>query len=135
MFINGIAQLKRIAVIDGKTFSFDKSFPYQTVSADTQIIVFDDVKKNFEFERLFSVITEGITLEKKNKDAIKIPVDRSPKVCISSNYPITGEGSSFERRKFEIEFKQHYTTTKTPLDDFGKLLFDEWDEDLSLIHI
>lgn len=129
LFMSGIANIKRVAVIDGKTFSFDKSFPYQTINADTQIILFDDVKKNFEFERLFSVITEGITLEKKNKDAIKIPVERSPKVAISSNYPIAGVGASFERRKFEIEFKQHYTPRFTPLDEFGKLLFDEWSSD------
>ena len=49
-----------------KAFDFSKSFAYQLVSADTQILCFDDVKKYFDFERLFSVVTEGLTLEKKN---------------------------------------------------------------------
>ena len=35
-------------------------------------ISFDDVKKAFDFERLFSAITEGITIEKKNSPTIKI---------------------------------------------------------------
>lgn len=128
IFINAISKLKRVSIIDGKTFSFDKSFPYQTVSADTQIIVFDDVRKNFNFENLFSIVTEGITIEKKNKDAIKLPIDKSPKVLISTNYAVGGDGNSFERRKWDVEFSQHYNKNRTPVDDFGRLLFDEWDE-------
>lgn len=128
IFINAISKLKRSAIIDGKSFSFEKSFPYQTVSADTQMLVFDDVLKNFQFERLFSLITEGITLEKKNKDAIKIPVERSPKVLISTNYALGGEGASFERRMFELEFKQYYKPNFTPYDEFKRYLFDDWND-------
>jgi hypothetical protein len=126
IFINALAKLKRVVVIDGKTFDFSKSFPYQTVSADTHILVFDDVKKNFNFEFLFSLITEGITLEKKNKDAIKLPIERSPKILISTNYAIRGEGNSFDRRKWDLEFTQYYSKDRTPEDEFGRLLFDDW---------
>ncbi len=126
LFMNGIAQMKKLVVIDGKSFNFEKSFAYQLVSADTQILCFDDVKKHFDFERLFSVVTEGLTLEKKNKDAIKIPFSRSPKVAITTNYAIKGKGSSFERRKWELELTQHYTKEFTPLVEFGKLMFGEW---------
>ena len=129
LFIQGISKLKKTAIEDGKAFSFDSSFPYQKVSADTQLLVFDDVKKNFDFERMFSIITEGITLEKKNKDAIKIPVEQSPKIVISTNYAIKGTGSSHERRKHEIELIQYYTTKNTPIDEFGRQLFDEWEDD------
>lgn len=128
IFITAINHMKRTVIIDGKTFNFDNSFPYQTVSADTQLLVFDDIDKKFNFERLFSLITEGITLEKKNKDAIKIPVERSPKILISTNYALKGDGNSFERRKFELEFAQHYKRDYTPQDEFGRLLFDQWDE-------
>ena len=84
LFMNALSQMKKLVVIDGKAFAFEKSFPYQTVSADTQVLCFDDVKKNFDFERLFSVVTEGLTLEKKNKDAIKIPFSKSPKIAITT---------------------------------------------------
>jgi hypothetical protein len=127
MFCNAISHMKRVATLDGKQFSFEKSFPYQTVGADTQVLVFDDVRKNFAFEQLFSLITEGITLEKKNKDAIHIPVSRSPKVVITTNYTIGGVGGSFERRKFEIEFSSYFGSHHTPFDEFGKMLFDDWD--------
>lgn len=129
LFMNALSQMKKLVVIDGKAFAFEKSFPYQLVSADTQILCFDDVKKHFDFERLFSVVTEGLTLEKKNKDAIKIPFSKSPKIGITTNYAIKGSGNSFARRKWEIELHQHYNKNFTPLDEFGKHFFAEWDED------
>lgn len=129
LFVNAISKMKKMVIIDGKQFSFEKSFAYQLVSADTQILTFDDVKKNFDFERLFSIVTEGITLEKKNKDAIKIPFNRSPKIVITTNYAIKGKGNSFERRKWELEFKKFYSKDFTPEDDFGRLLFSDWDDE------
>ena len=129
LFMNGMAQMKKLVVIDGKSFNFEKSFAYQLVSADTQILCFDDVKKYFDFERLFSVVTEGLTLEKKNKDAIKIPFSKSPKVSITTNYAIKGKGSSFERRKWELELSRYYTRDRTPLKEFGKLMFGEWNDE------
>jgi len=120
LFMTGIGHMKK--------FNFEKSFAYQLVSADTQILCFDDVKKHFDFERLFSVVTEGLTLEKKNKDAIKIPFHKSPKVAITTNYAIKGKGASFERRKWELELSQFYTKEFTPLIEFGKLMFGEWDD-------
>ena len=129
IFMNALSHMKKLVVIDGKAFNFEKSFPYQTVSADTQILLFDDVKKHFDFERLFSVITEGLTLEKKNKDAIKIPYTKSPKVAITTNYAIKGSGNSFARRKWEVELHQHYNRNNTPYDEFGRHLFEDWDRD------
>jgi len=129
IFMNALSQMKKVVTIDGKSFTFERSFAYQLVSADTQILVFDDVKKHFDFERLFSVVTEGLTLEKKNKDAIKIPFSKSPKIAITTNYAIKGSGNSFARRKWELELHQHYSKNFTPLDEFKKLFFGDWDDD------
>lgn len=126
IIINALTHMKRICILDGKQFDFNKAFPYQTVSADTQVLVFDDVKKNFNFEGLFSLITEGITLEKKNKDAIKIPVKKSPKIVISTNYTVGGVGGSFDRRKLEVELSAYFNINHTPYDEFGLMLFDEF---------
>jgi hypothetical protein len=128
LFMSALNQMKKLVVIDGKQFAFEKSFPYQTVSADTQVLCFDDVKKHFDFERLFSVVTEGLTLEKKNKDAIKIPFSKSPKIAITTNYAIKGSGNSFARRKWEIELHPAYNKNFTPLDEFGKHFFADWNE-------
>jgi len=125
---NAISQMKKISTIDGKTFDFNKSFPYQTVSTDCQVLAFDDVKKNFNFESLFSIITEGITIEYKGKDAVKLPIQESPKVLISTNYTLKAEGGSFERRMFEVELSSYFGAHHSPLDEFGCMLFDDWDK-------
>ena len=129
IFMNALSHMKKLVTIDGKAFAFERTFAYQLVSADTQILCFDDVKKYFDFERLFSVVTEGLTLEKKNKDAIKIPFSKSPKIAITTNYAIKGAGNSFARRKWELELFQHYNKSYTPQDEFGRLFFGDWDDD------
>lgn len=129
LFVKAISKMKKVVTINGKQFSFTQSFPYQLVSADTQVLCFDDVKKGFDFESLFSDITEGITLEKKNKDAIKIPYENSPKIIITTNYAIKGKGNSFARRKWEQEFHNHYREDFTPFNEFGRMFFADWDDD------
>lgn len=124
---NALKQLKKVQSLDGKTFTFNKSFPYQNVSTDCQILVFDDVEKNFNFESLFSVITEGINIEYKGKDAIRLSVEESPKIIITTNYTIKGDGGSHEARKFEIEMSTFFNADYTPEMFFGNKLFNDWD--------
>ena len=127
LFVQGLSQIRNTSIIDGKQFDSKKTFAYQTVSLDTKILVFDDVKKNFDFEDKFSLVTEGMTLERKNKDAIKLNVHDSPKIVLSTNYAIKGEGNSHDRRRHEIEIAQYYGKKLTPDEEFGRQLFDEWD--------
>jgi hypothetical protein len=129
VFVQGISQIRKTSIIDGKLFDGKKSFPYQTVSLDTKILVFDDVVKNFNFEEKFSLVTEGLTLERKNKDAVKLNVHESPKLIISTNYAIRGEGNSHDRRRYELEIAQYYGKNLTPEDEFKRQLFDDWELD------
>lgn len=129
LFVQGICKIRNVSILDGKTFDDKKSFAYQTLSAETQVLVFDDVVKNFNFEHKFSLVTEGMTLERKNKDAIKLSVEDSPKMVISTNYAIKGEGNSHDRRRWEVEIAQYYGKHLNPIDEFGHQLFDDWSED------
>lgn len=129
LLTNAISHMKKVSTIDGKVFDFNKSFPYQTVSTDCQVLAFDDVKKNFNFEQLFSIITEGITIEYKGKDPVNLPIAESPKVLISTNYTIKAEGGSFERRMFEVELSSYFGAHHSPFDEFGCMLFNDWDDE------
>jgi len=128
IFCKSLSYMRNQVVIDGKSFNPNGSFPYQLVQVSTQLLLFDDVNRNMPFERLFSVITEGMTLEKKNKDAIHIPFEKSPKIIITTNYAIRGAGNSFERRKWELELAQYYNKDFTPEDEFGHVMFKDWNE-------
>ena len=127
LIVNALKHFKRVVVIDGKQFEPGKGdFIYQRVNLDTQILAFDDVKKNFNFESIFPLITEGITVNKKNKDEIFIGFDSSPKICITTNYVISGSGNSHARRRHELELHQYFGERRTPLDEYNRLMFDQW---------
>lgn len=129
LFWNALAHLKKVQSLDGKTFDFLNKFPYQNVSTDCQILVFDDVKKKFNFESLFSVITEGITIEYKGKDSIKLDVTQSPKIIITTNYTIGAASPSANARRYEVEMSSTFNDKYTPVDLFGHELFNDWDAD------
>jgi hypothetical protein len=123
-----LSKFKNTCTINGKNFDPSKDFAFQRVSLDTQILIFDDVNENFDFEKLFSIVTDGMPVNKKNKDEFFIEKDRTPKIAIPTNYVLKGEGNSHERRKFEIELHNHYDKTFTPFHDFGRNLFYDWDD-------
>ena len=130
LMLTAIGNIRKIIKIDGKAYNPSKNdFVYQRVNMDTQVLAFDDVKKHFDFEQLFSLITEGIPVNRKNKDEIYIPFERSPKIVITTNYVISGAGTSHDRRRHEIEFFQYFNSQRNPQDEYGKLLFDEWSKD------
>lgn len=55
-----------------------------------------------------------------------IPFEDAPKVVITTNYAIKGTGNSHERRRHELEIAQYYNKSKTPYDEFGKMMFHDW---------
>lgn len=124
-----IGHIKNIVVEDGKKFDSKNQFAYQKVNKDTQIFLLDDVPKHFNFESLFSIVTEGMTVEKKGQDAYQIPFTESPKISITTNYTISGSGPSHERRVFEVEIANYFNENNTPEKEFGHLFFSEWDKD------
>lgn len=124
-----IQKVKNVVRIDGKNFEFNDRFTFQMVKLGTQILDFNDVNVNFDFESLFHAITDGMSVEYKNKTPFEIPFEESPKFLISTNYTIKGEGSSFSDRMYEFEFSDYYNAEHKPKDDFGHDFFTGWDED------
>lgn len=127
IFIKALLKFRKHHYVDGKSFTFDRSFLWMGIDLDTMLVVMDDVRRNFDFERLFSVITEGIQVENKGKNTFYIPFESSPKYIITANAAIRGEGNSHERRKLEIEFSNYFNKQSTPYTLFGHHLYDDWD--------
>ena len=121
-----IGKLRKTVRLDGRNFNFSRNFLFQSVTLDTAIIEFNDVTKKFNFDKLFSVITDDITVERKNQNEIIIPFQQSPKIIISTNYTIEGSDDSTLDRQFIIEFSDHYNKSHRPIDEFGHRFFDEW---------
>lgn len=129
LIMQAIRMLRNTAVIDGKTFSFDSQFCYQQIELDTKIMFFDDVKKYFDFQRLYSAITEGLSFEKKGQHRINLSAEESPKIVISTNYGIQGNSESDKGRKFEMELLCYYSSSFKPEHEFGSQFFHTWSRD------
>jgi hypothetical protein len=112
---------------DGKKFNSKETFGNDDIRPFHRVLYYDDVKKGFDFEDFFPLITGEMTVNRKYKDSTKLPFHLTPKLLITSNYMVKGTGGSAdERRRLEFEIAPHYTTNYTPLDEFGHRLFDDW---------
>jgi hypothetical protein len=129
IFVKAIGYLCNLVRVDGKNFKVDKSFAFQRVDLDTRILAIEDTRRNVDFEGFYSIITEGITVEKKNKDELFIPYKDSPKVMFTTNYTIPNMGNHAKRRQKVFEFSPFFGSGKTPEDVFGHKLFEDWDKD------
>lgn len=129
VFIKAIEKMINVETVDGKNFKADKTFAFQRVSLDTKLIAIQDVEQNFDFKKFYSIITEGISIEKKNKDELYVKYEDSPKVILTTNYAVNDDGNHAKRRQRLIEFSNYFSPARTPLDEYGHLLFDDWDKD------
>jgi hypothetical protein len=129
ILVKALSKLLNVEYVDGKNFKLDKSFAFQRVNLDTKIIAIEDIRKNVDFEGFYPIITEGITVEKKNKDEIFIPYEDSPKIIFTTNYTVPSNGTHAKRRQRVFEFCDYFHPGRTPEDVFGHILFDGWTGD------
>lgn len=126
LLVKAISHLLKVETIDGKSFRPDKSFLFQRLGHDTSIVAIEDPRKKFDFESLYSAITDGITIEKKHRPEIRLDYSSSPKFVITTNHMIYSDKAHSERRQRVVPFAVHYSPLFTPFDEFGHRLFDDW---------
>lgn len=136
LFSQAFGHMREMVKIDGKHYRSDDRFRYQTVKNTTQIVNVDDLAKDQDFDSFFTVISDGVTIEKKNQEAIPIHADKSPKFLFSMNTVIQGSGTSHLRRIFVLEFSNYYskrliTGSEKPIAEEHGYFFDryEWTDD------
>lgn len=124
-----IGECREVVVFNGKKLKESSQFQYQRIDITTDVLSYDDVQKNFKFSSIFPLLTSPIEIEKKGKDAFELSNSETPKVLISSNTYVKGPGgSSDRRRRCEFELANHYSDKFSPIDEFGKNFFDDWNE-------
>jgi DNA polymerase I len=122
--------------INGKAFKPDSDFPYQRINQYTEIIFIDDLARHVSFEFCFSIISLGLEVNQKNKPAFKIPKEKTPKIVITSNFPIKSiVGNSTDRRKLEFEIPPYFNAKHKPVDEFGRELFSAQWKDIDFIEM
>lgn len=133
---NALKLMRSTAKIDGKNFKADNNFKWSNINPSTQIVWIDETNKKFNFDILFSCLTDGWQVEQKYRNKFDIAPKDSPKVLICSNTILENKGASNVRRQFTIELSNYYSErinngTETPISDEhgGDLFSEDWDFD------
>jgi hypothetical protein len=105
------------------------SFLWDGINEKTKCVFIDDCIKGFDFKPLFSPITGEWPVNPKGEKPYILPFQKSPKIYVTTNHTMRGDGSSFIDRQWLIAFSDYYNDTHKPIDDFGVLSFDEWDSE------
>jgi len=123
-----LSKVRDLELFDGKSIKAESWFKNQRINLTTDLITYDDLNKFTSLELFYSMISTGVEVEKKRKDAFYIKHEESPKIIITSNYLVKGPGGSSDlRRRFEFEIANYYNEDFTPELDFGNRFFnDDW---------
>lgn len=114
--------------IDGKKKNiFADPFLWHELEPQHRLVFMDDVRADFDFDNLFTCLTGDWTVNHKHGTRTTLPFERSPKIYISTNHTITGDGGSFSDRQWLLAFSDYYNSDHKPNDDFGTYFFTGWD--------
>lgn len=128
LFTKAFEKVRPCVYEDGKFFNSKDKFALSQVEYNTRILVLDDISENFDFSKLFPLITEKAVIERKYENKYTILFDRSPKIVITTNYTLNASDESSRRRKIEFVLSDFFSTELTPEDFYCHLLFLEWDQ-------
>lgn len=122
-----LAVFRNLSTIDGKRWDPKGRFNFQGVSEESDIIALEDVPMGFRYESIYNYISGNAEIERKRRQSVIVPYDKFGKFIITTNYGVALHGDSDRRRRCVIGLQNHYHNGHTPMDDFGHLLFDDWD--------
>lgn len=114
---------------NGKAFTSNgnNSYIWDGVNEKTKVVIIDDCQRDFNFEMLFGLITGEWPVNPKHEKPFTLPFCISPKIYITTNHAIGGDGGSFEARQWCLAFSDFYSAEHEPKDDFKTRFFSEWD--------
>ena len=119
-----LGQVRNVFTINHDVGGKMKEFVFANITSDVDIVFHDELPSGFKLNRLFTVVTGDLTIEKKGKDIVNIPFDVAPKHISASNHPFEGTGGSFSGRLNEVQINHYYERDRLqPKDDFGKEFF------------
>ena len=135
LLMNAIGKVRNLSIIDGKFFDRKEWFALSSVDLASEVLLFDDVDLNFQFEQIFPLVSTGMLVRRKYQNNQYIPYEKAPKIALTTNYSINGDSSSHRRRKYEYEVTPTYSAEYSPRDKFRKNFFECWlEEDWNLFY-
>ena len=117
--------MRKTKILNGKLSSASQNFAFSGIDETTRLLVFINIKENFDFNTFLSIINFGVTVGNK----FNIQFDKGPKIVITSNFYLQEKSNSFRRRIIEFDFTDYFIVNPPHDKKFQHLLFDGWDDD------
>jgi hypothetical protein len=128
LLAEALKHLRKVTVEDGRNIKIDNNqFMLQTVELDSNILLIDDVRPKFDFAALYNCITGDWSIERKRESRLILEFEDAPKILITTNYAILGDGDSHQARWFILPFVRYFHAGYSPVDEFGHRFFVDWD--------
>lgn len=128
-----LRQLRQLVTVDGKQFDYQDRYMLDNVEQQTDIVCMQDMRRGFNQETLYNLITGDFQVGKKYKSKTVIPFEKAPKIIADSNFSIKLNGSSDLARICVIGFGHFFSYERTPSQYYKKRFFDDWnDNDFNL---
>ena len=130
LIVLALSKIRKTIFYDGKTFDPKANFAWQRIDESVRLVSLDDVKRGFNFEDLFPIITLGFrNINRKNRDEMELSLEDSPTIIITTNNILKGGSGSFARRQHQIEVAQYFHKNHTPIDEYENPFFSGWDNE------
>ncbi len=129
LYFEAIGYVRPISIIHGKDYNPNSAFKNQSIDKNANVVVYDDVTENFPVTVLYNTLTLGIQIEKKYEQAIVLNRADSPRIGITTNHPLDLSGGSSDARFLVYPVNHYFSAKHKPIDEFGCILFDEWEKD------
>ncbi|WP_026932791.1 primase-helicase family protein [Christiangramia echinicola] len=135
LLANALKQCRETEKFDGRYLKNEGNFKNQRINLTSDILVYDDLQKNIKFDIFYSMLTTGIEVEKKGQQSFYIEDENAPKILITSNHYVNGDGGDSDKgRRYEFEIVNYYSLKFKPEHEFGNRFFgkkwpvEEWDK-------
>ena len=130
LIAKALEMVRNCTYISGKEFLETSRFKMAEYKDGSDIIIIDDVNVNFFFEKLFNIITEQLTIERKFQNPYKIAATSGYKILLTTNRMIKLNDVSSKRRVYVYELSNYYNENYQPADDEDVgILFDNWNSE------
>ena len=131
LIYEAIELVQKTLVKGGNEFKADENFNLDDLDKSIRVYVLDDVDASFKYDSIYTKITGGINAQKKFAKAVVIPFEDAPKFLITSNWLVRYDEKnvSTNRRFIEYKIKPYYGLNHTPVDEFEKRFYSEWDKE------
>ena len=129
LLLDAVKKVRKSLFKGGNEFKDNYDFAWDDLKKDIDVYQIDDVPANFNYNSLYTPITNNINCARKGKTAEEIDKKDTPKFVITTNWSfrVDKNNSSTQGRFLEYQFTDFFNNNRTIKDYFGCIFFDDWD--------